>query len=54
MSKDQQTCDICYQIKCRKCGWIATDEDVLKIQRREMTACPDCGWVPGSETTITP
>lgn len=42
----QQACEMCYRIICGGCGWIAADEDVLKIQKEEMTACPLCGWQP--------
>ena len=41
-----QDCQICYRIICRGCGWTAGDEDVRCIQRGEMTACPECGWMP--------
>lgn len=40
-------CTTCYQIACRQCDWVATDEEVLLIQKGKMTACPRCGWKPG-------
>lgn len=43
---DNQNCDICYKIICRKCGWEASSEEVLQIQKEELTACPLCGWKP--------
>jgi len=46
-SKEKQDCAVCYQIICKRCGWVASDEAVLQIQRSELTACPDCGWKPG-------
>lgn len=46
MEEQKQTCDICYQIRCKECGWIASDTDVLSIQKGDMTACPLCGWQP--------
>lgn len=42
-----QTCETCYQIACKKCDWVASDEEVELIQKGEMTACPKCGWKPG-------
>ncbi|HWY80164.1 MAG TPA: hypothetical protein VNW29_07440 [Candidatus Sulfotelmatobacter sp.] len=48
MSKRQpdKDCDICYKIICKQCGWVASEADVLKIQKSEITACPECGWMP--------
>jgi len=45
-SDNQQSCDICYQIKCKQCGWVADESSVVKIQNGEMTVCPVCGWKP--------
>lgn len=42
----QNQCEVCYRIVCRDCGWEATDEEVLLIQKEEMTSCPICGWKP--------
>lgn len=41
------TCTICYRVACKKCDWIASDEEVLLIQQQKLTACPKCGWKPG-------
>jgi DNA-directed RNA polymerase subunit RPC12/RpoP len=48
MEKMQTTieCVDCFKIVCKQCGWEATDMDVIKIQKGEMTACPVCGWKP--------
>lgn len=43
---DNQTCDICYKICCKQCGWIANNSEVELIQKRKLTACPICGWKP--------
>jgi len=45
--KNKQKCEICYKIICKGCGWEASDDEVLKIQKEELTACPLCGWRPG-------
>lgn len=44
----------CQKIRCggkkedgTDCGWEAKDEDAKKIQKGEMTCCPECGWKPG-------
>jgi hypothetical protein len=44
--KNTESCDICYKIICKGCGWEASGEEVLKIQKGELTACPVCGWKP--------
>lgn len=46
---DTETCEACFQIRCKKCQWIATDQDVFAIQQGQMSACPVCGWKPGEE-----
>lgn len=47
--KDQnQDCEVCYKIKCKNCGWEASDLQVRKIASGEITYCPACGWKPGS------
>lgn len=46
---DTKDCDICYQITCKKCKWVAGMEEVEKIQKGELTACPMCGWKPGEK-----
>jgi len=40
------TCDMCYQIACKKCDWVANDKEVVSIQKGDMTVCPKCGWQP--------
>ncbi len=40
-------CNACYRIICKQCGWEATDEEVSRIQKGELAACPVCGWKPG-------
>lgn len=51
MNKNQQTCETCYRIACRKCDWVANAEDVIQIQKQILTACPQCGWKPGDLPT---
>lgn len=46
---NQEQCTTCYQIACKKCDWVATEEDVLLIQKGEVTKCPICGWKPGDK-----
>ena len=48
---NQEDCKICYQIKCKKCGWIASDEEVALIQEQKLTTCPKCGWNPSDKLT---
>ncbi len=45
--KKEKDCEICYRILCKRCGWVAFEDDVIKIQKGEITACPECGWKPG-------
>jgi hypothetical protein len=45
--KEEEICDVCYKIICKGCSWTASDEEVLQIQKGELTACPECGWKPG-------
>ena len=47
MKKNNNHCETCFKIICRRCGWVATDEDVLDIQCGKLTACPKCKWKPG-------
>jgi len=47
--KEESSCAVCYKIICKKCGWEASSEDVLKIQQEIVTACPLCGWQPKEE-----
>jgi len=45
--KDINTfCETCFQIKCKQCSWTATEKDLIKIQKGELTTCPQCGWKP--------
>jgi len=46
MKNRPKDCEICYKIICKQCGWEANDEEVLKIQKGIITACPECGWEP--------
>ena len=46
MKPEETPCKVCYQIRCKQCGWEATDEDTAKIQCGALTACPVCGWKP--------
>ncbi len=41
-----QDCEVCYKIICKSCGWIASDEETLKVYKKEITSCPLCGWIP--------
>ena len=43
------SCETCFRIRCKQCGWVATEEDVHDIQQGTLTACPLCGWKPGDE-----
>lgn len=42
----EEACNICYRIRCRKCEWIASDEEARLIMREIMTKCPVCSWSP--------
>lgn len=44
--KQKEECAICYKIICRQCGWEASEDEVLLIQKQELTVCPICGWKP--------
>lgn len=44
--KQEENCDVCYQIRCCECGWMPSEEEVTQIQCGAMTACPVCGWKP--------
>ncbi len=48
----QKKCDICYEIKCARCNWIANQEDVNKIQKGLLSSCPICGWIPNKSSNI--
>lgn len=43
MEKD---CDVCARIKCKRCGWTASDEEAGLVQREVITECPMCSWSP--------
>lgn len=43
----ENTCETCFKIKCRGCGWEPDSAQVTLIQKELLTACPDCGWKPG-------
>jgi DNA-directed RNA polymerase subunit RPC12/RpoP len=47
MKKNNKHCVTCFKIICRRCGWIASEEEVAEIQNGEIIACPECGWKPG-------
>ncbi len=44
--KDEQDCKVCYKIICRQCQWEASNDDIVRILKREIIACPGCGWSP--------
>jgi hypothetical protein len=46
----KNSCKTCYQIACKKCDWVATEEEVLAIKKGELTACPQCSWKPDKES----
>ncbi|HSW96656.1 MAG TPA: hypothetical protein VLF89_02405 [Candidatus Saccharimonadales bacterium] len=46
---EEQQCQTCYRIACRKCEWIASEEEVVLIQKETLTSCPLCGWKPGDD-----
>lgn len=39
-------CDECFRIACKQCDWVASDEEVLQVQKQTLTTCPKCGWQP--------
>lgn len=48
-----KTCDICFRIACKKCDWVATDEEVELVQKEILKECPKCGWKPGNQIGIS-
>ncbi len=36
----------CPEIKCGKCTWKASEEEVSQINQGKLTKCPNCGWKP--------
>ncbi len=49
MNENNQSCQTCYRIACRKCEWVANEEEVFQIQQEILICCPVCGWKPGDE-----
>jgi hypothetical protein len=47
--KQENNCEECFRIICKRCGWVASDEAVSQIQCGKLTACPECGWKPKDE-----
>jgi len=46
MNENNEICQTCYRIACKKCDWVASEKEVLQIQQLILTACPSCGWKP--------
>jgi hypothetical protein len=44
----QEECEVCFKIVCRQCKWEPNEKELLLIQQGKLTACPVCGWVPGT------
>lgn len=42
----QENCEVCYQIKCKNCGWEPDEVQVEKVLKGELKICPDCGASP--------
>ena len=45
---EENTCTVCFKIVCRECKWEPSEEEVVAIQSGKLTACPQCGWIPGT------
>lgn len=45
-NQGKNSCEICYKIVCRKCGWEPNDNEVSLIQSGVIEACIVCGWSP--------
>lgn len=43
MDKQDQNCEVCYQIKCKNCGWEPDEFELIQVQKGTLTKCPDCG-----------
>lgn len=43
---EERSCDICFRIACKACDWVASDEEVERVQKGVLAACPQCGWIP--------
>lgn len=48
LKTDIGSCEECYKIKCRGCGWEPNVREVEEIQEEILTSCPRCGWTPKS------
>ena len=46
IQKLAEVCETCFRIACKQCDWIASNEEVQKIQAGILVACPECGWKP--------
>jgi DNA-directed RNA polymerase subunit RPC12/RpoP len=44
INKVQEDCEICFKIKCKKCGWEPDGTQLEKIMAGKLTVCPDCGF----------
>jgi hypothetical protein len=44
----EKTCEECFKIKCRECGWEHDDEQVVLIKKEILMSCPVCNWAPGA------
>lgn len=42
----QENCEECFKIKCKNCGWEASEREVQKVQSGKLKTCPDCGASP--------
>lgn len=47
-TQENQNCDVCFQIKCKMCGWIANEKETSEVQSGVLKNCPKCGWSPKS------
>lgn len=47
MDTKDNSCEVCFRITCKRCEWVATDQEVERIQKGNLNACPICGWKPG-------
>lgn len=45
MDKDQ-SCEVCYKIKCSYCGWEPDEIQLSQVQSGIITTCPDCKKAP--------
>ena len=49
----QENCDICCRVKCKRCGWIASNEEAILVAREVITVCSICGWSPREDVVTT-